>query len=371
MKVACVCIVSLYTLIASVSAEVLFSKGKNEVEKPFGTFSSMITPKSAAHPLCKGLLIRTTWTELEPSKGKFDFSDIDRQIETAERNSSNKKDLVFSLAISAGLGGKSDKPNYPLWLVEEGVQTMPIKFRAKDGRVPKMWDPVFQKRLKILADAVSKKFARDKRLKLVYVPQATANGIEGHFNGNSYSDLEKNGLNEKTWVSAVKQAAMSFADSFPTCAIAIEVHEVLGSYKIPMKILTDLNKDRKYGDRIGAGMWWLSGGVKYQPDLVEALKKYSGDIYGQVIGNSSQPYRFGDKSEDYRKVFEQAIELNVRYLEVWNFEFDHKTQDGNIEKFNKFTQDKYGSGVKKPVVPTFEKPKETNQKTRRVPQRPR
>ena len=368
MKVVCVLIVVFYAMLSSVQAEILFSKSKSGVDKPFGVFSSMITPKSAAHPLCKGLLIRTSWSKLEPVKGKFDFSDIDRQIKTAER--SGNKNLTFSLAVSAGLGGKADGPNFPSWLLKEGAKTMPIQFRGKDGNIPKMWDPVFQKRLKILADALSKKFTKDKRLKLVYVPQATANGVEGHFNGTSYATLEKHGLTEKTWVAGVKQAAISFAESFPNRAIAIEVHEILGSSKIPMKILNDLYKDPKYGSRIGAGMWWISGGVKYQPDLVEALKKYPGDIYGQVIGNSSQPYRFGDKTEDYRTVFYQAIELNVRYLEVWNFEFDYNTQNGNIEKFNKYTQEKYESGMSKPKVPTFEKPKETDRKSRRPPRRP-
>ena len=367
MKVVCVLIVILYSVLNSVQGEVAFNKSKNEVEKPFGVFSSKITPKSAAHPLCKGLLIRTSWSALEPVKDKFDFSDIDKQIEMADR--SGRKNITFSLAVSAGLGGSSSGPNFPSWLLKEGVKTMPIQFRRKEGVIPKMWDPIFQKRLKKLADALSKKFAKEKRLKLVYVPQATANGIEGHFNGTSYESLRKNGLTEEKWVSSVKEAAISFADAFQHCAIAIEVHEILGSSKIPMKILNDLYKHPKYGSRIGAGMWWISGGVKYQPSLVDALKKYQGDIYGQVIGNSSQPYRFGDKSEDYRKVFHQAIDLNVRYLEVWNFEFDFNTQNGNIEKFNKFALDKYETGVSDLIIPNFEKPKETERKTRRPPRR--
>ena len=370
MKIICVCVCVMQALLSSVYAELPFNKNNSRIEKPYGVFSSMVTPKSAAHPLCKGLLIRTSWGKLEPKKDSFDFSDIERQIDTAEKNSKNKRSLVFSLAISAGLGGR-EQTGYPSWLIDEGVKTMPIKFRSSTGEIPKMWDPIFQKRLKKLAEALSKKYSKDKRIKLIYVPQATANGIEGHFNGTSYSDLSKSGLSEKTWANALKQAAITFADAFPKCAIAIEVHEILGSHKTPMKVLNDFYKDRKYGHQIGAGMWWLSGGVKYQPNLIKALKKYPGDIYGQVIGNSSQTYRFGDKTEDYRMVFKQAIELDIRYIEAWNFEFDYNTQNGNIDKFNQYAQEKYKQGKKKPKVPEFDTPKKTEQKTRRGPQRTR
>ncbi|WP_218934229.1 beta-galactosidase [Rosistilla ulvae] len=327
----------------------------------------MVTPKSAAHPLCKGLLLRTSWSKLEPRRGRYDFSDIDRQIEVAERSARDPKSLAFSLAISAGLGGGPQGANYPAWLIDEGVETMPIQFRREEGLVPKMWDPLFQKRLKNLADAVSQKFAKDKRLKLVYVPQATANGVEGHFNGNSNAVLARNGLTQDVWVGAVKQAAISFADSFDDCAIAVEVHEVLGSPQIPMRILNELYEDPKYRDQIGAGMWWISGGMKYQPALVEALKKYPGDIYGQIIGNSSQPHRFGDRSGDFTAVYRQAMELDVRYLEAWNFEFDYNTQNQNIENFNKYAHQKYELGVANPPVPTFTKPELTSRGTSRGP----
>ncbi|QDV58145.1 beta-galactosidase [Rosistilla oblonga] len=360
----------LLTTISSASGETRSSRDEKKIAKPYGVFSSKVTPKSATHPLCKGLLLRTSWSKLEPQQGRYDFSDIDRQIEMTTRGNRNAESLAFSLAISAGLGGSAQGPNYPAWLIDEGVETMPIQFRGKEGLVPKMWDPRFQKRLKELADAVSQKFANDNRLQLVYVPQATANGVEGHFNGTSYAALTRSGLTADVWVGAVKQAAMAFADAFDTCAIAVEVHEVLGSPEIPMRILTELNRDPRYGDQIGAGMWWISGGTRYQPALVRALKNYPGDIYGQIIGNSSQPYRFGDKSGDFTTVYRQAIDLEVRYLEAWNFEFDFNTQNQNIENFNKYAHEKYAMGIANPRTPSFVKPKVTTQGFRRLRQRP-
>lgn len=65
-------------------------------------------------------------------------------------------------------------------------------------------------------------------------------------------------------------------------------------------------------------MRWLSGKSSYQPALLDVLKAYRGDIYGQVIGRSDEPDRFQDG--DYATVFTQAMELGLRYIEPWEYE---------------------------------------------------
>ncbi len=345
----------LLVVILSLCISLSFShnaSGEKGIDKPYGTFSSKITSGAAAHDLCKGLLIRTSWSKLEPRPGHFDFYHIEKQIKLAEANVKNPSTLSFSLAVYSGLAGR-DSTGYPAWLIDLGVETMPIVFRGKQGLVPKMWDLTYQKRLKILAEALAEKYSTDKRFKLIYVPQATANGVEGHFNGTDYDVLKKHGLNEKNWYKAIKQATISFADSFENSAIAIEVHHILGSHKIPMKLLNDFYKDEKYRDQVGAGMWWISGKTQYQRDLIEALKKYPGDIYGQAIGNSSQLHRF--EKENFANVFYQACELNVRYIECWNFEFENSTQDDNIQRFNQYCLETFIQG-KETKIPDFSKP---------------
>jgi hypothetical protein len=79
-------------------------------------------------------------------------------------------------------------------------------------------------------------------------------------------------------------------------------------------------------------MWWISGKIDYQSDLVRAIERFPGDIYGQVIGRSDQAYRF--PGGDYSAVFEQAEELGMRYIELWNYEFENHTHDGQLEAFN-------------------------------------
>ena len=333
-------------------------KPKPQLEKPFGVFSSKVTADSVAHPLSKGVLLRTNWSLIEPNQGEFDWTDLDEQIAEIEANLGDKVEFHFSLSISAGLGGDVNNPAFPLWLLnppngDVGVETMPVNFRGTTSELPLMWDAYFQERLSILASELSNRFSNDNRLKLVYIPQATANGVEGHFNGTNTETLILNGFDEDLWVGAVKETALVFAAAFPNLPIAIEVHELLDSHEIPMRILNELYDDPIANRRIGAGMWWLSGGIAYQAELVEALKEFPGDIYAQVIGNSSQSDRFDDGSGDYSTVFSQAVELGIRYIEMWNYEFDHETQNVNIELFNEYTYEKYELGTE-PEAPEFE-----------------
>lgn len=97
--------------------------------------------------------------------------------------------------------------------------------------------------------------------------------------------------------------------------------------------------DPVYEGRVGLGMWWISGKTSYQPELVEMLKKYDGDLYGQVIGRSDQTDRF--EKGDYATVFSQARELGMRYIEPWNYEFEKHTHDDLMEAFNRYCDETY------------------------------
>jgi hypothetical protein len=73
--------------------------------------------------------------------------------------------------------------------------------------------------------------------------------------------------------------------------------------------------------------------------LIRAIEAFSGDVYGQVIGRSDQPDRFQDG--DYATVFEQAKKLGMRYIEPWNYEFEHHTHDDLFAAFNRYCEQLY------------------------------
>ncbi|MFG0248586.1 MAG: beta-galactosidase [Phycisphaeraceae bacterium JB051] len=302
------------------------------VHKPTGVFASSgwRDRNALSSELINGILVRAPWRQIEPSPGQFDFHAIEMQ-----RKAIIAAGKQWSLAILAG-------PNAPAWLTEKpfNVSTMTIKARTRakgyvPTQMPCFWDATVLARFKILAEALAEKYNDDPTLVLVYVPQMTANGIEGHFNANWPDDLRKVGLTGEKFIAGATAAARHFANALTNKAVAIEVHEILGDASIPKQIITELWEDPKLEQRVGAGMWWISGKTQYQTALIQVLKDFPGDIYAQVIGRSDQTHRFPDG--DYTAVFKQARALGIRYVEVWEYELKTDRFADTFQQFNRDT----------------------------------
>ncbi|QEG38166.1 beta-galactosidase [Roseimaritima ulvae] len=346
----------LYTLpLLLLSAPLISGAMGKDVEKPTGTYASKITPRAVQNQHMQGGLVRVTWSEIEPQRGRFDFTPIERQLELL------KPGMNWTLAIHGGWTSTNvadqSAPRWrraralaPGWLVSElHVETFAMNFRGNPVQMPKYWDPVVQQRLKAMLTAVGKRYRSDPRLKLIYVPQMTSNGTEGHFNGvPSQTLLEAAGLNPRDadaeqqfgdlWLKAAAGATHSVLQAFPDKAVAFEVHELFRSVAIPQRLINEFQKP-EYENRVGLGMWWISGKTEYQGNLLRLLKDYPGDLYGQIIGRSDQHYRF--PNGDYLTVFQQAEALGMRYIEPWNYEFEHHTCDEALKNFNASARVRY------------------------------
>lgn len=292
------------------------------VVKPTGIYSSADAKGSGIYQNdnLKGVLIRASWAEIEPSPGVFDFSKIESSLDVVRA-----KGQSWSLGI---LGG----PKSPSWLTDTlGASYIEFLLRGTTkANLPLFWDSTVQKRLKMLADRIGKEYNNDPSLKLVYVTQMSSNGIEGHLQHIDMVAFKNKGYTDDKWVDAAKQTAKNFANAFPSKPIAFEVHDVNGGATVPNRIINDLWNDPSLNHRVGAAMWWLSGRVTYQSALLDILKKFPGDIYGQVIaysGDSSRQNEFG--TGGFKSVFPQAKELDIRYIEVWENEL--KTGNGTAK----------------------------------------
>ncbi|MGV7230079.1 MAG: T9SS type A sorting domain-containing protein, partial [Nitrospirales bacterium] len=287
------------------------------VTKPIGTFSSSGATNSTIYdnPNLQGVLVRARWKSIEPEPGFFDLSPLLSQVSAAEAHGK-----PWSLAVNGGGLGSPD------WLFNQlDVPYIDYSFRGASGfRLPLFWDPMAQKRLKLLAERLAEEFSNNANLQLVYITQMTANGIEGHLNGIDMKVMRKAGFTEKKWIKASLQVAHTFATAFPDKALAFEVHELDHSATIPKLIMNKLWNHPAYNQRVGVAMWWISGKTHYQTDLIDALTTFPGDIYGQVIGRSDQTTRF--EKEDYTSVFSQAKAIGMRYIEPWEFEFKYENR---------------------------------------------
>ncbi len=318
------------------------------VYKPYGAFTSKVTDGSLDNPVAKGALVRAKWEQVEPNPGEFDFSDIDNQI--ADIKARGKQ---YSLAVLAGYIS-------PAWLIDDlGVDYFEVIFHLKEERVPKFWDEKLQNRLAILAEKLAERYGDDEDLVLVYVPQLTLNGVEGHFNGMDREDLEAVGFTDERWIDAGVAAARSFAQHFSKKALAYEVHELPeGEVYVPQTIIETLWNDPTLNQRVGAAAWWLAGRDDYNSLTLNFLAQFTGDKYAQIIGNSSQDCYPNFSCTDnmgkvweaygrfpnggYTSVFEQAKAMGFRYMEPWNYEFENNTYDDEISEFNNHAEQMYG-----------------------------
>ena len=304
---------------------------RSNAVKPFGVFSDFIGGgDSLAHPEAKGGLVRVAWNQLEPTNDDYDWQPILDQIERMDIHSSGKP---WSLAVAAG-------KEAPSWLYEEGVSSfMVTSGRDGDVVIPKFWDENLQAHLADFALALAEQFGDDERLVLIYLPQMTLTGVEGHFNQVPFETLEAAGLTADLWIDAVKEAATSFAMAFPEKPIAVELHNILGLSEIPISIMNELWGDPSLQRRVGVAMWWISGDDSvFQTDLLAAMEKYPGDIYAQVVGRSDQVDRFPN---GYAAVFEQAKRLGIRYIEPWDYEFVNFTSDELFKEYNRWSRANY------------------------------
>ncbi|MFI0429335.1 hypothetical protein [Mariniflexile sp. HMF6888] len=302
------------------------SNNTTDITKPKGLYTSSFGNETALdNNQVNGSLIRVKWSEIEPNKGIYNFSSIEQF-----RKIIKARNLKWSLSILAG--GDS-----PLWLTES-IGADYFEITGVDNtvkRIPKIWDTRVNERLALLAEALSNEYNEDEDLVLVYVPQMTANGIEGHFNGVTTDELLDAGLTSDNWVNSVKETARIFANAFTKKAIAVEVHDIMEDTSIPNRIMTDLWNDSTLNHRVGAAMWWISGKTTYQPNLIDALTVFQGDIYAQAIGRSDQTERF--KDNDYTTIFSQAQTIGIRYIELWEYEFVNNTFPIEFENFNNYT----------------------------------
>lgn len=343
--------------------------------RPIGAYASLLSGSNTNNPIinhghAKGALIRTTWNSLEPNDDQFDFSSIDQKIAIINDNRGDQE-FFYTLAISAGCGSPQS-PGYPKWMDNrDDIEKWTIKFRNYTcSSMPKGWDDNYLSELKELATALSNKYKSDTNLKLIYVPQATGNGIEGHFNGNfnpsnknDWSPLTSQGLSKETWKYAMKESALIFAQAFNDRAIGLELHTIIGRSDIPLEALNELYDDPRTGKRVGAAMWWLFGKDE-DLELARGMRDFRGDVYGQVGANSTQPTRIGDC--DYTTPLDMAIDMGMRYIEPWDREFKRDSSFGldqtaydiqkeNFRKFNEYVIKKYENG-ENPTRPIFEKP---------------
>lgn len=296
------------------------------IAKPIGCYigTNGTNPTAMAHPSARGVLLLERWKNIEPTPGVFDFTTLNASISQVTTNG-----LKYSLAVGGGAFGSPD------WLIDSlGADYLAFQYQGNANRLPLWWDSIVTSRLHILIDTLASHYGLDSSLSHVYITQMTVNGVEGHLNGVSMSAFQAKGYTDQKWINVAKETTYQFAMGFPDKPLVFEIHEINGDTTVPAIIINDLYHDSSLCNRVGLGMWWISGKDTYQSDLITFINNFSGDKYAQVIGRSDQLYRFKDSL--YATVFLQAKNLGIRYIEPWPYEYINHTYDSLLLDFNQW-----------------------------------
>ncbi len=119
-------------------------------------------PTHLHHPHVDGVFLRWNWSTLEPARGQYAFSQIERDI--APWVKAGKK-VLFGVKLA----GQHNR-NTPDWVYDE-VDRIEFLRSGKNARVsvPKYWDARFLPAVSGLVHALGRRYGNDKRIEAVMI----------------------------------------------------------------------------------------------------------------------------------------------------------------------------------------------------------
>lgn len=177
-----------------------------------------------------GVTIYSGWRAVEPKKGQYNFSVIDKAFAAAEKY---KKPVI--LATPPGRW-------YPGWISNEGVRFMSFQHVEKnmtasvqrsDETSPVPWDDAYLTLFSSLVHSLAMRYRGNPRLAGVMVTgPACANGLEANMASQSDAELAANGFSVEMFTAAWKRMMDVFAHEFPDTPFHIALHPQFGSKQL-------------------------------------------------------------------------------------------------------------------------------------------
>ena len=198
------------------------------------------------HSMFQGAQIMYSWRDLEPEKGKYDFSILEQDYEYLGKY--NKKLFVQLQDVTFNPKYKA-VPDYLLTAEYDGGAV--LQYNDDDspgGWVAKRWNKKVRERFALLLKALGQEF--DGKLEGINL-QETSIGVRD----SSFSQLD--------YVTGLKENMLTLKKAFPTSTTMIYANFIPGEW-LPWDDKGYLRSIYQYGEQIGVGL----GG----PDLMVTRK---------------------------------------------------------------------------------------------------
>lgn len=167
-------------------------------------------------PNIKGVQVRYFWSDLEPKKGQYDFSQIESDL--AYLQASGKRLVAMVMERSFTLR-KKPLPNYLLTTPVYNGGAAP----SKNGTIARLWERPVMDRLIALYQALGARFNNEPYFEAISVPE-TSPGFRGN-NPPGYSPAK--------WASELKRGMTALKTAFPNTVVLQSANSLGGSTEIP------------------------------------------------------------------------------------------------------------------------------------------
>lgn len=279
-------------------------------------------------PFVAGFCVRTTWEDVEPKDGEFDWSYIDEQLALGQRD--GKKVI---LRVMAGV-------YTPDWVYSKGAQDLaiPSNPRTEDkpiprpARTPIPWDPVLLEEWGRFVDALGQRY--DDHPSLYAVAMAGPTVLTSEMILPSYLPWEDAGYSEEKIVLAWKETIDAYGRAFQRTPFSLAVNPIPiprhpGSVEPAKQVVT--YGLARFGSRFFVQGNWLSDTF---PSIKGGKEVKSGEPYAelyQLIADDSRSTTVGfqvgghklsgstqeqELTTDVGRAVMRAVEAGASYVEV-------------------------------------------------------
>lgn len=280
---------------------------------------SLFNDRTYSNPNISGVTFRTSWEDLEPKEGEYNFKKLDEVFEKSEQN--NK---WVRLIIIPGFGT-------PDWALQ-GVQT--AKFNIKYGRgrgekhlLPMPWDEVYLNRWFSFLKELSKRYADRSSFRMIAAAGPTSVSSEMSI-PNTREDLEiwkRMGYAPEKYVDSWKRVFHEYSQIFPKQYFSLALYPGL---PIPTK------KERRHvrQEIIEAGASGYPKQFSLQTSGLNPLKsenegggyllvkQYSNQILTGFMTSSSftkKQSKYGEPKDALQHALERGISAGAKYIEIY------------------------------------------------------
>lgn len=247
------------------------------------------------HSMFRGAQIMYSWRQLEPEKGKYDFSILLEDYKYLKKF--NKKlfvtlqDVTFNAKRKAVLD----------YILTEAYDGGAVEQYNADGRpggwVAKRWNKKVRERFAQLIQALGKDF--DGK-------------IEGINLQETAIEVKDSGFSELDYVTGLKENMLALKQAFPKSVTMIYANFMPGEW-LPGNDKGYLRSIYKYGEQIGVGLGGPDLMVKRKGQLNHTIAMMHENHYTVPLGIAIEDGNYigetGDATEDKSKIHENIVPL--------------------------------------------------------------